>query len=277
MQFSAYKTGDSEIANRIQTISNQSLTSQELAKAWQTIFSCIDLTTLEATDHAERIEQFCEMALRYPQQKQDVSVAAVCIYSPFVAQAKKQLANSAIRVATVACGFPSGQMPFELKLAEVRYAAEQGADEIDMVISRGTFLSGAYSQVQAEVKAVKEACGDAHLKVILETGELKTIANIRKASELAILGGADFIKTSTGKISPAATAEAALVMIDTIKEYFDATGIKIGLKPAGGISEPETALLYYKLVKEVLGEGWLNNQYFRIGASRLADKVFGML
>jgi deoxyribose-phosphate aldolase len=166
----------------------------------------------------------------------------------------------------------------EIRVAEVKWAAEHGADDIDMVISRGKLLEGNNAFVENEVRAIKEACGEAHLKVILETGELKTVENIRKASELAILGGGDFIKTSTGKIQPAATPEAFLIMIDTVKEYFEATqGEKIGLKPAGGISTVEDALTYFLLVKHVLGNEWLNKDLFRIGASRLADNVYNRL
>ncbi|MBQ2498772.1 MAG: deoxyribose-phosphate aldolase, partial [Bacteroidales bacterium] len=174
----------------------------------------------------------------------------------------------------VACCFPSGQMPFELKKKEVEYCVEQGADEVDMVISRGTFLAGNYDEVYNEIEAIREICkAPVHLKVILETGELKTVANIRKASELAILAGADFIKTSTGKIAVNATPMAALIMCDTIKEYYEITGQMVGFKPAGGMSTIEDALTYYYIVKDILGEKWLNKDYFRVGTSRLAGKV----
>ena len=201
-------------------------------------------------------------------------VPAICIYSPFIRQAKQQLEGSGIRVATVACCFPSGQMPFDLKVKEVEYCVNEGADEVDMVISRGTFLAGRYDEVFDEIKTIKATCGDkAHLKVILETGELKTVQNIRKASELAILAGADFIKTSTGKVPVAATPLAAIIMIDTIKEYYEATGKKVGFKPAGGMKTPEDALTYYYLVKNILGEPWLNPNLFRVGTSRLAGLI----
>ena len=169
-------------------------------------------------------------------------------------------------------------MPFELKVKEVEYCVNEGADEVDMVISRGTFLAGRYDEVFDEIKIIKATCGNrAHLKVILETGELKTVENIRKASELAILAGADFIKTSTGKVPVAATPLAAIIMIDTIKEYYEATGKKVGFKPAGGMKTPDDALTYYYLVKNILGEQWLNPNLFRVGTSRLAGLILEQL
>lgn len=197
--------------------------------------------------------------------------------SNFCSVGQKNLKDTNIEVACVAGAFPAGQSPIEIKVAEVEFAVVQGADEIDMVISRGKFLEGKFTEVADEIKAIKKACGDAHLKVILETGELKTVDNIRKASEIAINAGADFIKTSTGKIQPAATLEAIMVMADTVKEYFEATGKKIGLKPAGGISDCKTALDFYQVIKQTLGPQWLNNQLFRIGASRLTDDVIERL
>jgi len=229
---------------------------------------------LEAFDNAKKIEDFCAKAIDFQKNSMGISVPAICIYSPFVKQTKGLLKGSGIKVATVACCFPSGQMPFELKKREVAYCIEQGADEVDMVISRGTFLAGNYDEVYNEIQAIREICkAPVHLKVILETGELKTVENIRKASELAILAGADFIKTSTGKIAVNATPMAALIMCDTIKEYFETTGQMIGFKPAGGMSTIEDALIYYYIVKEILGEKWLNKNYFRVGTSRLAGKV----
>lgn len=232
----------------------------------------VDLTTLEGSDNAERIEALCEKGLYLTEQAEGIrGVAAVCVYPPFVALAADILHGSGIKVASVAAGFPSGQIPLHLKVNEVEYAVEQGADEIDIVISRGTFLEGDFEQVYDEIAMLKEACGDAHLKVILETGELGTLTNIKIASMLAIDAGADFIKTSTGKIPVAATPEAACVMLMCIKEHFLATGKRIGFKPAGGISDPMQALLYTKLVEKTLGKEWLNNSLFRIGASRLVD------
>lgn len=275
MNFNAYPFNKAQIEARIDNLVAKKPTEAEWGKAMQLIFSCIDLTTLEATDNADRIAAFCEKALAY--KKDNVSVAALCIYSPFLKQAKALINTSGIQLATVACAFPTGQMPLDIKLKEVEFAVAQGADEVDMVISRGTFLQGDYDIVFEEIKAVKNACGKAHLKVILETGELETVANIRKASELALLAGADFLKTSTGKVSPAATPLAAVVMLDTIAEYHEKTGKKVGFKPAGGIADPQTAYTYYLLVKDILGEDWLSNKLFRIGASRLADKVFELI
>ncbi|MCK9453219.1 MAG: deoxyribose-phosphate aldolase [Bacteroidales bacterium] len=275
MNFNAYPFNKTQLETRIASLIANKPTESNWSKAMQLIFSCIDLTTLEATDNADRIAAFCEKALAY--KKDNVSVAALCIYSPFLKQAKALISASGLQLATVACAFPTGQMPLDLKLKEVEFAVAQGADEVDMVISRGTFLQGDYDTVFEEIKAVKKACGKAHLKVILETGELETVENIRKASEIALLAGADFLKTSTGKVSPAATPLAAVVMLDSIAEYFEKSGKKVGFKPAGGIADPETAYTYYQLVKGILGEDWLNNKLFRIGASRLADKVFGLI
>ena len=234
----------------------------------------VDLTTLEGSDNADRVEALCEKGLSLPEQGEGIlGVAAVCVYPPFVSLAADILYESGIKVASVAAGFPSGQLPLHLKVNEVEYAVEQGADEIDIVISRGTFLEGDFEQVFEEIAMLKEACGEAHLKVILETGELGTLTNIKIASMLAIDAGADFIKTSTGKIPVAATPEAACVMLECIKEHFSATGKQVGFKAAGGISDPLQALLYTKLVEKILGKEWLNNSLFRIGASRLVDRL----
>ncbi len=277
MKFNDYTFSREEIADRIRIVSATAFTEAEYRKALETVFRCIDLTTLEGTDHDQRIEEFCQKARDYQAGSDGLSVAAVCVYMPFVRLAAKLLNRTGIEVATVACSFPSGQLPLHLKLAEVSWVAGEGADEIDMVISRGKMLAGDFQGVLHEIQAVKAACGKARLKVILETGELKSIGMIRKASELAILGGADFLKTSTVKVQPAATAEAVVVMLDTIKEYYDKCGIQIGLKPAGGIAEPQDALLYYQLVQAIVGEKWLEKQWFRIGASRLADKIHTLL
>ncbi len=271
--FLEYPYSLSEVKLRAQQIDQDQISDENLQRAYKTIFECIDLTTLEATDNAETIKALCEKALNYSNTGDGSTVAAVCIYMPFIKQAKNLLAGSGLQVATVACSFPSGQLPLPLKLAEVGWAAAEGADEIDMVISRGKMIEIDYDTILNEVQSVKKACGNAHLKVILETGELQSVELIRKASELALLGGADFLKTSTGKISPAATPEAAVIMLDSIMEYYLKTGKKVGFKPAGGIAEPGVALTYYKLVKHILGDEWLNKKLFRIGASRLADKV----
>lgn len=262
--------------NRFQYLAKPFMTGKLRMESLAKILALLDLTTLEGTDNAARVNALCNKALGFSQINLP-SPAAVCVYPPFARLVSGKLKGSAIKTAVVAGAFPSGQLPVDLKAAEVEYAVAEGADEIDMVISRGKFLAGDYSTVRDEVAAMKRACGKAHLKVILETGELGTPENIRKASELAIEGGADFIKTSTGKIQPAATPEAMEVMLDVIADHYKATGKMIGIKPAGGISTPDQALLYFAMVKDKLGDGWLNSNYFRIGASRLADAIAGEL
>jgi len=276
--FKIYSYNSEDIQNRIQAIIKKGKSNLDTQKAYRDILSFIDLTTLEGADTDEKAINLAIQAGNYfSAEKKIPNVAAVCVYPTLVKVVKENLNDPKIGVASVAGAFPAGQSPIHIKVAEVKYAVEQGADDIDMVLSRGKFLEGKYDEVQDEVKAIKAACGNAHLKVILETGELKSVENIRKASELGILGGGDFIKTSTGKIPVAATLEAMLVMLDTIKEYHELTGKKIGIKPAGGISEAEVAIDYYLLVKEVLGDEWLDNKLFRIGASRLANKVFDLI
>ncbi|MCK4360588.1 MAG: deoxyribose-phosphate aldolase [Bacteroidales bacterium] len=264
----------SEIQNLIKNIKNNWKEKINKHEAYKKILSLIDLTTLEGSDTEKKIISLCNKAKGYKLKGKGIpNVAAVCVYPPFVKIAKKNLEDTGIKVASVAGAFPSGQSPLFVKIEEVKYAINEGADEIDMVISRGKFLEGNYQEVFDEISAIKDVCGDKHLKVILETGELESLKNIRKASEIAINAGADFIKTSTGKISPAATEPAFIVMLDTIKEYYEKTEKMIGVKPAGGISEPWQALNYLVLVKDILGDKWLNKNYFRIGASRLADKI----
>ncbi|MBT4466322.1 MAG: deoxyribose-phosphate aldolase, partial [Planctomycetes bacterium] len=200
-------------------------------------------------------------------------VAAVCVYPSWVALAKKELRGSGIHVASVATAFPSGQLPIKLRLQEVRQAVSDGADEIDMVINRGAFLAGEYSKVSDEISAIKTACGKAHLKVILETGELETYDDVRQASEIAIAAGGDFIKTSTGKVAPAATMPVTLVMLECIRDHYLQTGKMVGMKPAGGISSAKLALHYLVMVKETLGDAWLSPDWFRFGASSLLNDV----
>lgn len=234
------------------------------------VFSCIDNTTLNATDNEAQVEAFCRHTLEMGH------VAAVCVYPCFVACAKRVLEGSDIRVASVAGAFPHGQLPLELKVAEVMYAVEQGADEVDIVINRGLLLAGEDNAVRDEVAAMKQACKGRTLKVILETGELSPTL-IRRASELAIDGGADFIKTSTGKIAVGATLEAAEIMLNVIKEKVKISKNKVGFKAAGGIREPEEALAYAELAKKILGDDYINNQTFRVGASRLTDRLYSLL
>jgi len=229
---------------------------------------CLDLTSLNGTDNDENIIQLCEKA-----KKMYAKPAAVCVYPPFCSTAKKQLKHMDIKIACVAGGFPSGQLPIHLKINEVKYAISEGADEIDMVISRGKFLAGNYSDVYDEIATIKSICGNVILKVILETGELETTDNIFNASEIAIKAGADFIKTSTGKSSVHATPESFKTMLLAIKKRYENNGQIIGIKPAGGIKDIETAFIYINILYETLGEKWMNKKYFRIGASSLADKI----
>ncbi len=236
--------------------------------------SMMDLTTLEGKDTPGKVSFLCRKAMQPLDPRYEVpTCAAVCVYSNFVRAAKKFLGTSGVKVASVATAFPTGLMPVRLKLQEVRAAANDGTDEIDMVINRGVFLAGEHNRVFDEIAATKEACGEAHLKVILETGELQTYDNVRIASEIAMRAGADFIKTSTGKVSPAATMPVTLVMLEAIRDYFYETGIRIGMKPAGGIRNAKEALAYLVMVKETLGDDWLTPDLFRFGASTLVNDV----
>lgn len=234
----------------------------------------IDLTTLEGKDTDGKVKQLCYKAQHlhdaYPGLP---TVAAVCVYPSMVKVAKQALGNSGIKVASVATAFPSGQSTRAIKISDTKYAVANGADEVDMVISRGKFLMGEYNFVFDEIAAVKEACGTARLKVILETGELGSYDKVRRASDIAMYAGADFIKTSTGKISPAATMPVTLVMLEAIRDFYYETGKMIAMKPAGGISKSKLALHYLVMLKEVLGEAWMNNEWFRFGASSLANDL----
>lgn len=238
----------------------------------------IDLTTLEGKDSEGKVRQMCRKAVRpLPEDPTVGPCAAVCVYPNWVATAKDELAGTPVKVASVATGFPAGLVPLDVKLADTRRAVEAGADEIDMVIDRGAFLSGDYDAVSDEIVAVKQACGEAHLKVILETGELVTYDHVRRASELAMRAGADFIKTSTGKIQPAATPGVVLVMLEAIRDFYLATGRRIGMKPAGGIRTSKQALHLLVMVKETLGDAWLTPELFRIGASTLTNDLLMQL
>ncbi|MCL2246656.1 MAG: deoxyribose-phosphate aldolase [Lentimicrobiaceae bacterium] len=260
-----------DIQARIETINQQPLESFASDKeAIRFALHCIDLTTLEGNDTTKKIEILCGNAIQY-------ETAAVCVYPVFVKQVKLWLQNSSIKVASVAGAFPAGQSPIEIKVEEVKYAVAQGADEIDMVISRGLFLEEKYETVFEEIVAIKKACQQAHLKVILETGELIEPDLIYKASILSMQAGADFIKTSTGKIPINATPEAFLVMLDAIFQFNNEGNRTIGIKPAGGITDVNTTLLYLKLLKKTLNVNWLSNKYFRIGASRLALQLYNFI
>jgi len=238
----------------------------------------MDLTTLEGKDTPGKVRQLCEKALHPLDRDPSVGpTAAICVYPNLVPVAKQALHGSTVKVASVATAFPSGQSPLSVKLDDTRRAVELGADEIDMVIDRGAMLAGDYAKVFDEIAATKEACGEAHLKVILETGELGSYDVVRHASDIAIAAGGDFIKTSTGKIVPAATPPVTLVMLEAIRDHFYATGKKIGMKPAGGVRTAKQALHYLVLVKETLGDAWLTPDLFRFGASALLNDVLMQL
>jgi deoxyribose-phosphate aldolase len=259
---------------RAAELAKRSIKRESKVFALELAIRMMDLTTLEGADTPGKVRALCTKA-RYPDPGDSSvpHVAAVCIYPSLVPVARRALAGSAVKVASVATAFPSGQASLDVKLADVRAALDAGADEIDMVIDRGAFLSGRIGQVYDEVVAVKDACGDAHLKVILETGELGTYDAVRKASLVAIAGGADFIKTSTGKVSPAATLPVTLCMLEVIRDVHDETGVVIGMKPAGGIRTAKQAVQYLCVLHETLGPDWLTPDLFRFGASSLLNDV----
>jgi deoxyribose-phosphate aldolase len=237
-------------------------------------FSCIDLTTLNSTDNSKTAVAIAQKVSLFPEQYPGYgNVAAICVYPKLVSTVKTNLMPKEVKLASVSAGFPSSMTFTEIKVAETIFTVQHGANEIDIVISIGDFLEGNFEEVRREISEIKKACGDAHLKVILETGALPSLSDVWKASLLAMEAGADFIKTSTGKISPAATPEASWVMCEAIKFFYEKSGKKIGFKAAGGISETEDAIKYLLIVKEVLGNDWLNNDLFRIGASRLANNL----
>ena len=269
------EVGVKERAARFQT---RSIKKESKIDALKMILSMIDLTTLEGQDTPGKVQQLCQKAIHLHDALPDLPhVAAICVYPTMVSVAKKALGNHDIKVASVATAFPSGMAPRQIKLEETRIAVEDGADEIDMVISRGAFLQGEYAFVFDEIAAIKEACGPAHLKVILETGELGTLDRVRRASVLAMHAGADFIKTSTGKIQPAATLPVTLVMLQAIRDYYYETGRMIGMKPAGGISTAKLAVHYLVMLRETLGNAWMTPEWYRFGASSLANDVLMQL
>lgn len=266
------------VSERIDRFCKRSIKNASKVEGLKLALSMIDLTTLEGKDTPGKVKQLCYKALHLHENLNNIpTVAAICVYPTYVKLAKNELKGSDIQVASVATAFPSGQSSLATKLMDTKFAVEQGADEIDMVISRGEFLAGEYNFVYDEIAAIKEACGQAHLKVILETGELDTLDNVRKASEIAMYAGADFIKTSTGKIQPAATMPVTYVMLDAIKDFYLKTGKIIGMKPAGGISTSKIALQYLVMLNEVLGDKWMNKKYFRFGASSLANDILMQL
>lgn len=263
---------DADVQARVASIIENKVAENNTEEVKKLLFNCIDLTTLNSTDSDESVMKFTEKVNKFDNEFPDLkNVAAICVYPNFAEVVKSTLDVDGINIACVSAGFPSSQTFIEVKIAETAMALMEGADEIDIVISIGKFLSGDYETMCEEIQELKDTCKEHHLKVILETGALKTASNIKKASILSMYSGADFIKTSTGKQQPAATPEAAYVMCEAIKEYYDKTGNKIGFKPAGGINTVNDALIYYTIVKEILGEEWLNNELFRLGTSRLAN------
>jgi deoxyribose-phosphate aldolase len=259
---------------RAAMLATRSVKTTAKRQALDLAISMIDLTTLEGQDTPGQVRALCAKARRPdPADPTAPAVAAVCVYPDLAGVAAAELKGSGVRVASVATAFPSGRAALEVKLADVRYAVAAGADEVDMVIDRGAFLAGDYQLVFDEIAAVRQACGQAHLKVILETGELATLDNVRRASWLAMLAGADFIKTSTGKVSPAATLPVTLVMLEAVREFRDRHGRQVGVKPAGGLRTAKDAIRYLVLVSETAGEDWLDPAWFRLGASSLLNDL----
>lgn len=263
---------DKDVAAQVSAIIDSKVAENNTLDVKKFLFNCIDLTTLNTTDSDESVMKFTQNVNRFEESYPDLkNVAAICVYPCFAEIVKDTLEVEGVNIACVSAGFPSSQTFIEVKVAETAMAIMDGADEIDIVISVGKFLSGDYETMCDEIAEIKATCKEKHLKVILETGALQSAENIKKASILSMYAGADFIKTSTGKQQPAATPEAAYVMCQAIKEYYEQTGIKVGFKPAGGINCVNDALIYYTIVKEVLGDEWLTNKLFRLGTSRLAN------
>lgn len=262
------------VEERAARFTKRSIKKEAKMQGLKMALSMMDLTTLAGNDTPGKVKQLCYKAMHLHDAVPDLpSVAAVCVYPTMVPVAAKALKGSGIHLASVATSFPSGHEQLETRLDETRRAVEAGANEIDMVISRGRFLAGEHAYTFDEVAAVKEACGKAHLKVILETGELLTYDNVRRASDISMYAGADFIKTSTGKVKPAATLPVTLVMLQAIRDYYFKTGVKIGMKPAGGIATAKQALQYLVMLHETLGQDWMTPDLWRFGASRLANDV----
>lgn len=272
-------TGQSRVIDQVGLVERaakfktRSIKKEAKVQGLKMALNMIDLTTLEGKDTEGKVRQMCYKAMHPHQGMELPTVAAVCVYPNMVKTAVEALKDSSVKVASVATAFPSGMSNLKIKLEDTRMAVDAGADEVDMVISRGKFLQGELTFVFDEIASIKEACGKARLKVILETGELGTADQVRKASDLAMHAGADFIKTSTGKISPAATMPVTLLMLEAIKDYYFETGRMVGMKPAGGISDAKTALHYLVMLNETLGNAWMSNEWFRFGASRLANDL----
>lgn len=267
-------TDDSRVAEAVKEILDKHLEENRNEEVYKFLFNTIDLTTLKATDSPVSVSNFTEAVNRFEEEYPELpNVAAICVYPNFAQVVRAVLEVSSVDVACVSGGFPSSQTFQEVKIAETALAVEGGADEIDIVLNLGDFLDGDYESVCDEIAEQKAACNGRILKVILESGALKTAERIKAASVLSLYAGADFLKTSTGKEFPGASLEAAYVMMQAIKEYFEKTGRRVGFKAAGGVATTEEAIQYYTLAKEILGEEWLSNEYFRIGASRLANNL----
>ena len=278
LNLQAHPVDEVGIRERVARLATRSIKKASKVEGLKLALSMVDLTTLEGADTPGKVRQLCTKAIHLHSGRKDLPmVAAVCVYPTMVRIARKALEGTPIQVAAVATAFPSGMNPLTVKLEDTRYAVAEGAHEIDMVISRGDFLRGDYGRVADEIEQVKEACGKAHLKVILETGELGTLDRVRLASDIAMQSGADFIKTSTGKIQPAATPEVVLVMLLAISDFYRKTGKKIGMTPAGGIANAKAALNLLIMVREVLGPAWLTPSLFRIGASKLPNDMLMQL
>lgn len=271
---SAVTTDDAAVAAEVKKILDKSLAQNMNADVYRFLFNCIDLTTLKTTDSPRSVADFTERVNAFDAEHPEMkNVAAICVYPNFAQVVRAVLEVSSVDIACVSGGFPSSQTFPEVKIAETALAVEGGADEIDIVLNVGNFLDGDYEEVCDEIAEIKHACRDARLKVILETGALKTVRNMRDAAILSMYSGADFIKTSTGKEYPGASLDAAYIMCLCIKEYYEQTGRMVGFKPAGGVRTAEEAVSYYCIVREVLGEKWLTNEFFRIGASGLANNL----
>ena len=278
LNLQAHPVDEVGIRERVARLATRSIKKASKVEGLKLALSMVDLTTLEGADTPGKVRQLCTKAIHLHSGRKDLPmVAAVCVYPTMVRIAREALQGTPIQVAAVATAFPSGMNPLAVKLEDTRYAVAEGAHEIDMVISRGDFLRGDYGRVANEIEQVKEACGKAHLKVILETGELGTLDRVRLASDIAMQSGADFIKTSTGKIQPAATPEVVLVMLQAISDFYRKTGKRIGMKSAGGIANAKAALNLLIMVREVLGPAWLTPSLFRIGASKLPNDMLMQL
>ena len=278
LNLQAHPVDEVGVRERVARLATRSIKKASKVEGLKLALSMVDLTTLEGADTPGKVRQLCTKAIHLHSGRKDLPmVAAVCVYPTMVRIAREALQGTPIQVAAVATAFPSGMNPLTVKLEDTRYAVAEGAHEIDMVISRGDFLRGDYARVADEIGQVKGACGKAHLKVILETGELGTLDRVRLASDIAMQSGADFIKTSTGKIQPAATPEVVLVMLQAISDFYLKTGKRIGMKPAGGIANAKAALNLLIMVREVLGPAWLTPSLFRIGASKLPNDMLMQL